>query len=100
MLKLLFIFFAFFILQSRKILKAKKSKVYCSLIFDKNDCLKSDQCMWIKTKTVKVYYIGNQNIEKCFEKKFFINTIKSNMFPEKFSDKSDADLIEEVGLKD
>ena len=32
-------------------------------------------------------------IEKCFEKRFFINSLKSNIFPKKFSDKTDNDLI-------
>ena len=44
-------------------------------------------------KTINVYYIGDQKINKCFDKRFFINSLKSNIFPEKYSDKTDDDLI-------
>ena len=49
--------------------------------------------MWINMKTINVYYIGDQKINKCFDKRFFINSLKSNIFPEKYSDKTDDDLI-------
>ena len=56
--------------------------------------------MWINMKTINVYYIGDQQIKKCFEKRFFINSLKSNMFPKKFSDKTDEDLLQAVNLRE
>ena len=77
----------------------KSFELRCSLIFDKEECNKIDECMFSIIVTAANLYPGvEKTIRKCFEKEFILKSIKSEVFHSDFYSRKDNELVEKAGL--
>lgn len=51
-------------------------------------------------KIPDIYYTQITQLNKCFEKKFVLQALRVKLFPEKFSDKTDVDILRKAGFQE
>ena len=72
----------------------------CSYIKEKRQCHSEPLCMWAKIRGPDVYYNGGLKIDACFNKSFVLQAMKTHLFPKKFTDKTNEDILRKAEIEE